>query len=660
METTANTDFQKDDPKRKWIALLCFFVALTGSVLLYRDYIQSYESTGEVLATIERKDQRVRKRPSSSYVWQEATLSEEVRRKEYVRTGEGSAATVHFNNGKTLELGENSLILVDNTENLSLSFLQGTALVKEGGKDSKISKDESGNTIVEELSVQLAKPDNLETIISQGEKTEVHFSWTAQGVASKEVVLEISSSPEFKGKTTQVSVGSNNEGKLKFSAGKFYWRIKSAGVAVSAVKQFNVFELAKITPTAPNNTSVSVLSPKTQIKFKWNIPSSMNENTRGKFELELSSNEDFKNPKVIEIDPRTGFTTIQDLESGRQFWRIKSVLGSQFVTSTVANVDIKNTNQIDLKLENIKEGSVIQLEQDKPISVSWQSSVKSEEIVYELKLKQQGGSGTEKIIKTGDTVSPVFSLQPGFYEVSVSALVLDKVISTAKPVKISLLTDSVINIKSPEMKKKFEYWDESPSINMAWEKDPLVESGYQFKFEASDSVGFEKTTAEEVLGGKTEIQIKPKNKNGKTYWRVKLINPDGQTVKMSSIQQFEVLPFPPPEQPVVQGLESGGEIFKVETPNQVPVLVWNKADRANKYELQVFKVDNKNQPKLVLDKETTDLKLTLSQLEEGEYKFSVRAVDQLGRKSKMSDQKKFNVSYGNLLEAPESLTEEVQ
>lgn len=660
METTANTEFEKHDPKRNWIGLFCFLTALSGTVLLYRDYQLSYESSGEVLATIERKDLRVRKRPSSSYVWQEASPNQDVRRKEYIQTGDGSAAIVRFTNGKVLELGENSLIFIDNTEDLSLSFLKGTGLVKQDGKDAKITKDASGKTKIEELSVQLSKPENLETILSQGEKTNVKFSWIKQGGSDLDAILEVASTPEFKGKTIQVAVRDASNSLLRLSTGKYYWRITSQGAPVSAVKQFNVYELAKINPTSPHLTQVSVLSPRTQTKFKWSAPSSISDGSAAKFQMELSRNEDFDEPRTIDIDPRTGFTSIQQLEAGPLFWRIKSILGNQSVTGNVAKLEVKKIDEIDLKWENLKEGSTLQLEQGKPIQISWMSSVQSDEVSYELKLKQQSGSGAVKSQVTQESIATLSGVTPGFYEVSLTAKIAEQEVAKAKSIRVSVLTDSVIKIKSPEMNKKYEYWDDVPEVLASWEKDPLTESGYQFIIEAADSVGFEKTFFEDRLSGKTESRFKPRNKNGKTFWRVKLINPDGQTVKMSTIQQFEVAPFPPPEQPQLIGFDMNDQVFKIDNPDQQPVLSWSKVDRAKKYELQVYRVEQKREPKLILDKETQDLRLALGQLDEGEYRFVIRAIDQLGRKGKTTEMKKFSVTYGNLLEAPESLTEEVQ
>lgn len=660
METTANTEFVKDDPKRPWIGLFCFLTASLGAYLLYKDYQTSEDATGDVLATIERKDQKVRKRPSASFVWQEAGIKQDVHRKEYIQTGDGSAAIVRFNNGKVLELGENSLILVDNIEDLSLSFLKGTGLVKADGKDAKITKDETGKARVEELSVQLLKPENLDTLLAQNEKLETVFSWRMQGETKKQAVIEISSVAEFKGKTNKIQSNTPSETKVALKNGKYYWRVVIDGTPVSGVKQFNIIQLAKLNPVSPKNTSLSVLSSKTQIKFKWNNFGSVQDNLNGTYQLELSENEGFKNPKTINIDPRTGFTNLSELEKGHYYWRIKTSYAGHHVVGDVAKVEIKTIDQLELALENIKEGAIIAFDQQKPLQFSWKSSISSEEVKYELKLKQESGSRFEKTMSTHETSSFVPGLTPGYFEAKVVALVGDKKIGESKPVKFSLLTDAAIKIKSPVENQKFEYWDDLPEIKLSWEKDPLVDQGYKYILDVADYQTFEKIVFTENLSGKTEKNYTPKSRANKQYWRLKLINPEGQTVKVSAIQSYELTHFPPPAAPTKLALESGGDVFKVENDSDQPTLIWDKLDQAKKYTLQVYKVENERSSKLVLERELTETKLKLSGLGEGDYRFSVRGIDQLGRKGTPSEFRKFSVSFGGILEAPESLTEEVQ
>jgi len=509
VEATSNTEFVEKDKKKPWVIFLCLLFAAIGTVLLYRELNKGVGSSGgEVFAVVYRKDAQVRKRTSSSYIWGPVKVNEEIHQKEYIQTGAGSSAIVEFKNGKTLELQENSLIVIDNTDDLALNFVKGTGVMKSGDKDTSISVNENGQASSREFKVKQLGPDNLADVILDDKSKEVHLAWSSAPPLGSNAVLEISKTKEFKPKQTQnFSISGKNDWSGKLPEGRYHWRITEGKEVVSSVSRFSVVSPPEINPISPNaNSIVKVISSKSLVRFQWsakNIVESLS------YKIEISKDKNFEKIFLTtEINPTKGALGIRGIESGNYYWRIKTTeertKEKKVFLSTVQPAIVKSINHVEVIANYPENESAYKTTQ--AIKFGWSSDVASDEIYYELEMKDESSGKITKLIAGNEMSYILNQASPGVYLWRAIARVDDKTYGESKWRTLSLFSDNPLALISPKKDDKFQYWDQKPEIGFTWDKDELIAKGLSYKIDVSETkdfakVIFEKTLKDEKLDG---------------------------------------------------------------------------------------------------------------------------------------------------------------
>ena len=166
------------------ITLVCILGAASGSYLLWRD-LNGVGAAGQgvPMARVEKREAKVKRKPKSSYVWSNVQLDDNLYRRDSVQTSSGSAAALRLTDGSLLEMGENSLVIIDDIGNLSLNFSKGEVILrKSDGAESKLRISQDGKTSFEDFAIRIVKPESLARyfIFANGQKhdtTTVEFNW---------------------------------------------------------------------------------------------------------------------------------------------------------------------------------------------------------------------------------------------------------------------------------------------------------------------------------------------------------------------------------------------------------------------------------------------------------------------------------------------------
>src|SRR5690349_2186733 len=96
--------------KTLFVAMACIAGAATGSFYLYEDFnAKGRAGIGKPMAQVQRREAKVRRKAATSYVWTNVERDENLYLKDSLQTSGGSTASVKFNDGSVLEVGENSL-----------------------------------------------------------------------------------------------------------------------------------------------------------------------------------------------------------------------------------------------------------------------------------------------------------------------------------------------------------------------------------------------------------------------------------------------------------------------------------------------------------------------------------------------------------------------
>lgn len=305
------------------VSLCCLAGAGYGSYLLYYDWMgESARGSGPALAQVARRDQTVRRKSAKSFAWMRAEESDSLYKRDSVQTSAESAAVIKFKNGNLLEIGENSLVVIDDIENLELNFVQGSMILRTEAGDQRLSVSADGKVKVEKIPVRLVAPEPLARVY----KEQVEFAWKSGGAATPQVTVLVSSDRSFApGKTVRLDAGEASTFSTALKPGRWFWRLESQGQSLTEASQFTVVSITPPKPAYPARGE-EIATP--QLSFRWTGgESAFTEAGEAKFVLEVAADAAFS--KVIQtsrIAPETSQQSVSldpALAGKALYWRTK-------------------------------------------------------------------------------------------------------------------------------------------------------------------------------------------------------------------------------------------------------------------------------------------------------------------------------------------------
>lgn len=282
---------------------------------------------GPVLGKIERREATVRRKPSSGFIWEGLTEGSDLYRKDYVQTGPDSQALIRLNDDVTLELEENSLVIIEDVGDLALNFLKGGGVLRSKTGESQIEAGLNGaQAKITQSRYQTTEPKPLSEIITTSSAVDVSFAWAKQDTEkSSGLVLEVSRSEGFDpGATQRVSVGAAANTKLKLEKGRYFWRMVENGKPVSSASVFQISVVPTLHAHAPMG---AVVRPegRSHLSFQWSgLPAA----ETGVGRLEIAADAAFAKVLFAQtVALESGRANIADLgalnlDKPRYFWRI--------------------------------------------------------------------------------------------------------------------------------------------------------------------------------------------------------------------------------------------------------------------------------------------------------------------------------------------------
>ena len=378
-----------------FVSMVCLFGASLGGYRLYLDLNESGQvGHGEPVGKVERREAAVRRKLGSSYVWTKVLPNEELYLKDSIQTGPASAASIRLNDGSVLDIGESSLVVMDDTQNIALGFVRGSAVVHKADGDAKISVGKDGKAKVEELQVRLIKPESLTRFFVTGNqevaKRSILFSWDARSNGqSANFQVQVSKDRSFSEEFTQSRSPAEPNAKqvsVELGSGNYFWRVLSGGAPQTETRQFRVIRVASIQVVYPANDDMVTAIPDQGLQFRW-VPfhgggsdsedSDESKAKMGNHEIEIASDPQFK--KIVSstsIEVINGIATYKGLAEGKYSWRIKSTYSDLVVFSAAKTFTLKNKQQASLLpfpgAVKPDDGAVLSaLNEKTPLLASW-------------------------------------------------------------------------------------------------------------------------------------------------------------------------------------------------------------------------------------------------------------------------------------------------
>jgi len=307
---------------------------------------------GKVLGKVEKKEAKVRRKSASSYVWNNVQLNEDLYRKDSIQTGKGSATSVRLADGSVLDIGEDSLVMMDDAAQLSVNFLRGSVVVHKKEGDTKVSVGKDGKTVVEELSIRLLKPDSLaQFYVPEKTKKVVLFDWDPRKSTGNEIfTIQVSTDKRFSPQVTQTFDSPDSKSRsmqLQLAAGRYFWRILLKSKVMTETRGFRISAAVPLQPVYPaHQQKVTTLATDVSVPFRWVAPrlsaSDDLDLSRGEHHIEISTEPSFKSAIPSDnLNLQLGMATLSQVPPGRVYWRIRSVYGDLAVVSETRSFELQ-------------------------------------------------------------------------------------------------------------------------------------------------------------------------------------------------------------------------------------------------------------------------------------------------------------------------------
>ena len=653
-----------------WRMLLLGVICLSGAAgsvyLLYSDLMaEGKAGAGVPVAVVEHCEEDVWRKPGSSYLWSHVSDQSPLYRRDSVRAGTAGEATIRLKDGSLLQLGENSLVVMEDSAELSLEFIQGSFLWHRGDRDSAITIDASGNAVVRDYPVQLLTPDPFSRLfvgLAEG-RHDVHFTWKASTSSKEsapllpaEVSLEISHDPRFDPASTKKFPGlrlSEATFSTFLAPGLYFWRIAASGnqqsKALSEVRQLRVDHPLPFRLLWPvSGKRVWIDAEQSATGFRWS--NGDKPIAGGEHQLEVAKDPQFhqlikKVPIDGALDSDGGSATVAGLPEGALFWRIRSRYRNIELTSTTETFLLYPRGKFELSLDTPAEGGRVEALPE--IQFNWWFSDPGADFIWEL---EPGGLQSRVTEPRAHWKQP----QPGSYRWRVAARVKNQTVAETPWRPFTVIVPGPLVLEAPQPDAKIYYWTDPKAFSFVWHRDGFLSAKDVYRLEVARDSGFQQrvvvqNTPQTELTSR-ELKVGP----GEYFWRVRTVTPEGQIQKTSGAAHFTYGVFPPLLAPVSSVPMPDGYVNLLET-DQNPRLSWSAVEDAEAYEVWI-----RSRTKPIYHTVTKTTATRVPKLPAGKYQWRVRSIDRLERRGEAPPWRDFTAGFGDPLTAPRVLAPEVQ
>jgi hypothetical protein len=641
-------------------------VVCASSFGLYLDFSFAGKGTGEQIGTIVFKKKRAERKFNNSSEWEYVSQQNiPVFNNDSLRTSEGSAATVHLKDGSTVDLDENTLIMITlsgggtmlnfsggtvnatkgsgssglkvnsgkttvdvasggmsvtgkDVKNISVNVSSGSANLSVGGKSVEVKKDQAavvsgGSADVKEQPFALIGPSHGQYFPSNGGKgVNVDFSWKSKAQGA---TIQISADRSFK--DTVVSKKANDAYKTTLADGDYYWRVVGAGDAESEVRRFSVQQDSPVVPLSPvNGEAISFIISRPPVHFRWS-----QSQFASSYDVEISVDPSFSK-KNAELNSRLPSISVDTLDEGVYYWRVRPLYpsgvrgefakkGARFLISRAHGVSAPSVvfppDDYSKSVHSVASAG---------IPLNWRGD--GDITDYTVEISKDNSFAKKEISEkvSGNLyLAKKFPVGVYYWRVKVSAGRMEES-PYSEPRKFNVVNDVPVILHEVDD-------DDQGGLVFSW-KDPNDVGLYVLELSGDQSF------AAPVKKDKTRQQsLTVKDLSaGNYFWRVTAVDQSGKAVVQSSVKQYSMSGRI--DSPVVLSPSNNHEINAAKTKKIA--FLWKKVKNATEYEIEVYKYSQSSEKKVwsgTVKKETAELS-DFTVLSEGKFYWQVKAVRRTG------------------------------
>jgi len=409
--------------------------------------------------------------------------------------------------------------------------------------------------------------------------------------------------------------------------------VVKTGVAIATVSVAAVAVLAAMLLVGPSRPALALPENEltqtsgTGLVFEWKSV------WRGTmYQVQLDEEEAFSSPLM---DLTTGSTSLgspRDLDQGIYYWRVRAVnrfnragnwSETRTFTISIPPDKVTLTRPSEESIETNPERLVF----------AWDRTDNSTSYLVQVDDVRDFSSPTEERRVAENSYPPTSALGQGIYYWRVRAInpydtpgewsdVWSFTISIAPATTPVLIEPSNGSVLETITRPGFRWGS--------------VDNATDYRIQVSDSSTFNSLNYNELVSG-TEVASIPDLEHGEYYWRAQAVNTFGTAGDWSSPWTFAISTAPD-----APNLIRPDDSF-VESTTTEPVYEWSEVELAISYQIQVDDGQGFSSPEY--DEEVTDVRHTSSiELEQGEYFWRVRAINEFDTAGEWSETGTFIIS----------------
>lgn len=675
-----------------WITCVVIILAVTG--LLYYDFRRQLDvDKGRVVGSLVELQKTAQRKYEAQVVWEDLDRPEKktipLYNRDAIRTSELAMARIRLNDGTEILLGANSMIILNISEDsmnidyaygslqtrrtgkaekagtkilkiktrdnksisvvggdvkltqatdkkISVSVNRGEAKVTgAGGEEQEVKKDQIAVLTEEKVEIRplnlkpLSPPDNKRLFIRE-KSTAVLFRWEKTEGAGP-ATLELAHNPTFnEGVIRRES--RNSRTNLSLAPGTYYWRIrahnpKNRKIEYSTANRLIISGNSTVFLSGPRDGSrIEYAGSEPLVNFSWNT----NE-FASSYILEISADRQFSRPRTLTSRANTVSRT---LPAGHYFARVRTTSGFPDATITgpaISFTIVKKTRLSPPELIQPGSGksisSVIIEKQGVIFNWNQNEALRRSEILI---ARSTGFTGAERHLVNGNFFTLKKNLPAGEYFWKVRGLDADGNPRTeySKIFNFRAIKKFTIRSLTPSPGEEFDLPNARfPGLHFSWDR---VGSFASYRLEISSNPDF--AGKQPVPPKKTRKNTAgvPINQPGKYFWRVVLLDDQGNEIARTERRTFiirDILPAPQVTFP------QSNTVVDMTYRNALP-FNWNQTPGANLYRLNLYQIKGERRRKIfeATTRDTAYLLKDLSKLDEGHFAWTLQALQYRGKK----------------------------
>ncbi|MBK6606489.1 MAG: FecR domain-containing protein [Leptospiraceae bacterium] len=347
-------------------------VLLFSSLLCLEFRKSSHAGANEIIGYVAYKHKAVKRKADSTVVWEDVEQKLPIARRDTIQTSALSDTVITLNDGTELKIAENSMVLLDFTENkMNLDFKYGSIETNRNGKgndslviesggvkvnvgngdlqlnkrensdlsvintrgeasiqkgDNSVSLKENSQAIlknkeapeIREMEIRLLSPEPSRIFYVKEKSKEVSFFWNSKSNKSK---IQISQDVTFSKLVAEQTLDTPQY-KKKLEVGSYFWRVVDLNSKIGneiEVRKFFVLEEIPFRYSYPLNGSDFAIHKKPVfVNFAWDKVEGIQS-----YSLEISKAQNFSSIEKKQ-DVLGNSYGVEFTEEGKYFFRIKT------------------------------------------------------------------------------------------------------------------------------------------------------------------------------------------------------------------------------------------------------------------------------------------------------------------------------------------------